>query len=78
MNRIPRWAVLIPPALGILVFLGGPAAMSMNQEQPVSDRTRAALRDEGPMPDLDGAVAWLTSAPLTRDALRGKVVLVNF
>jgi thiol-disulfide isomerase/thioredoxin len=34
--------------------------------------------DEGRMPDLDGAVAWLNSAPLSGKALRGKVVLVNF
>jgi len=30
------------------------------------------------MPDLDGAVAWLNSAPLNGKALRGKVVLFNF
>jgi len=34
--------------------------------------------DEGPMPDLGGAVAWLNSAPLSSKSLRGKVVLVNF
>jgi len=34
--------------------------------------------DEGRMPDLDGAVAWLNSAPLNAKSLRGKVVLVNF
>ena len=34
--------------------------------------------DEGRIPDLDGAVAWLNSAPLSSKALRGKVVLVNF
>jgi len=34
--------------------------------------------DEGRMPDLDGAVAWLNSAPLSVTSLRGKVVLVNF
>jgi thiol-disulfide isomerase/thioredoxin len=34
--------------------------------------------DEGRMPDLDGAVAWINSVPLSRQALRGKVVLVNF
>jgi thiol-disulfide isomerase/thioredoxin len=34
--------------------------------------------DEGRMPDLDGAVAWLNSLPLNRSALRGKVVVVNF
>jgi thiol-disulfide isomerase/thioredoxin len=36
------------------------------------------LADEGPLPDLSGAVAWLNSAPLTAKSLRGKVVLVNF
>jgi len=30
------------------------------------------------MPDLDGAVTWLNSAPLSSKSLRGKVVLVNF
>jgi thiol-disulfide isomerase/thioredoxin len=34
--------------------------------------------DEGPMPALDGAVAWLNSPPLSTTALRGKVVLLNF
>jgi thiol-disulfide isomerase/thioredoxin len=34
--------------------------------------------DEGGMPDLNGAVAWLNSAPLGGKSLRGKVVLVNF
>jgi hypothetical protein len=30
------------------------------------------------MRDLDGAVDWLNSVPLSNEALRGKVVLVNF
>src|SRR4051812_41457443 len=34
--------------------------------------------DEGRMPDFDGAVGWVNSAPLNSKALRGKVVLVNF
>src|SRR5215831_18923365 len=34
--------------------------------------------DEGRMPGLDGAVAWLNSTPLSSKSLRGKVVLVNF
>jgi thiol-disulfide isomerase/thioredoxin len=32
----------------------------------------------GHLPELDGATVWLNSPPLTRDGLRGKVVLVNF
>ena len=38
----------------------------------------SGARDEGGMPDLNGAVAWLNSPPLSTKALRGKVVLVNF
>jgi thiol-disulfide isomerase/thioredoxin len=38
----------------------------------------SGARDEGRMPDFDGTVAWLNSAPLSSKALRGKVVLVNF
>ena len=37
-----------------------------------------SLRDEGPMPSLGGASGWLNSAPLTAEALRGKVVLIDF
>jgi len=36
------------------------------------------LPTEGTMPELNGAVLWLNSPPLTRAALRGKVVLVDF
>src|SRR5271169_2325568 len=34
--------------------------------------------DEGAMPDLDGAIGWINSAPLSSKSLRGKVVMVNF
>ncbi|GAA4332510.1 cytochrome c biogenesis protein DipZ [Pigmentiphaga soli] len=37
-----------------------------------------ALPDEGGLPPLDGAVQWLNSPPLSAQALRGKVVLVDF
>ncbi len=33
---------------------------------------------EGALPELNGAVLWLNSPPLTRAQLRGKVVLVDF
>jgi cytochrome c biogenesis protein CcdA/thiol-disulfide isomerase/thioredoxin len=45
--------------------------VSAAESQPVLD-------DEGAMPDLGGAVAWINSPPLTRDSLRGKVVLIDF
>jgi thiol-disulfide isomerase/thioredoxin len=37
-----------------------------------------ALPVEGHLPGFDGAAGWLNSEPLTRDELRGKVVLVDF
>lgn len=37
-----------------------------------------ALRNEGAMPSLDGAVSWLNSPPLTNAELRGKVVVIDF
>jgi cytochrome c biogenesis protein CcdA/thiol-disulfide isomerase/thioredoxin len=40
--------------------------------------TQVALDDEGPLPDLSGAVAWLNSPPLSSKALKGKVVLIDF
>ena len=40
--------------------------------------TAIPLPDEGALPSLDGATAWLNSPPLTPAGLRGKVVLVDF
>jgi cytochrome c biogenesis protein CcdA/thiol-disulfide isomerase/thioredoxin len=40
--------------------------------------TTISLGDEGAMPDLNGAVAWLNSPPLNRASLKGKVVVVDF
>jgi len=46
---------------------------------PVTTAAAAsALPSLGPMPPLDGASQWLNSPPLTRAALKGKVVLVDF
>ena len=36
------------------------------------------LADEGPFPDLSGAVSWLNSPPLSNKSLKGKVVLIDF
>ncbi|WP_213938504.1 cytochrome c biogenesis protein DipZ [Pseudomonas sp. dw_612] len=44
----------------------------------VADKNPGTLPVEGNLPPLDGAVQWLNSPPLTADALKGKVVLVDF
>ena len=36
------------------------------------------LPDEGPLPSFDGLGPWINSPPLTREQLRGKVVLIDF
>jgi cytochrome c biogenesis protein CcdA/thiol-disulfide isomerase/thioredoxin len=40
--------------------------------------TQPVLADEGPMPDLSGAVSWINSSPISTKSLRGKVVLIDF
>jgi cytochrome c biogenesis protein CcdA/thiol-disulfide isomerase/thioredoxin len=49
-----------------------PAMMMMSSTAP------GAAAGPQTLPDLSGAVAWLNSPPLTADALKGKVVLVDF
>ena len=64
--------------IGLTVIIGVAAVVMLHSEKPVVLTANAAVADEGPMPELRGAVAWLNSAPLSRESLRGKVVLVNF
>ncbi len=45
---------------------------------PVTVGLPPTLPDEGPMPDLTGAVGWLNSPPLSSKSLRGKVVVIDF
>jgi cytochrome c biogenesis protein CcdA/thiol-disulfide isomerase/thioredoxin len=49
------------------------------EEEELSTKVGAGkLPVEGPLPSLDGAVLWFNSPPLTREQLKGKVVLVDF
>jgi thiol-disulfide isomerase/thioredoxin len=38
----------------------------------------APLPDEGPFPGFAGGTGWINTAPLASEALKGKVMLVNF
>ncbi|ACC74123.1 cytochrome c biogenesis protein DipZ [Paraburkholderia phymatum] len=60
--------------VGLLSADGG----SRPHLQRVSVQTPSKLPVEGTLPSLDGAQSWLNSPPLTADALRGKVTVVNF
>ena len=78
MKYLERILVWVGRAVGATVIIGVAAIVMLHSETPVVLTANAALGDEGPMPELGGAVAWLNSAPLSRAPLRGKVVLVNF
>jgi cytochrome c biogenesis protein CcdA/thiol-disulfide isomerase/thioredoxin len=56
---------------------GGPSMAMMMKAKPAVAAAEA-LPIEGQAPSLSGAVEWLNSPPLTNEALRGKVVLVDF
>ncbi len=49
-----------------------------NQASAVKVADNQPLTVEGDLPSLSGAVQWLNSPPLTAEALKGKVVLVDF
>jgi cytochrome c biogenesis protein CcdA/thiol-disulfide isomerase/thioredoxin len=51
---------------------------SMMRATHTTSGDAAPLPVEGVLPSLNGAVQWLNSPPLTTEALRGKVVLVDF
>jgi len=65
-------------ALGVAVIVAVVVIVTLDSQNPLILAANTSPTDEGPMPDLGGAVAWLNSAPLSSQSLRGKVVLVNF
>lgn len=52
--------------------------VGMDDRELSTKATGRSLPDEGPLPSTDGAVAWLNSAPLSKEELQGKVVLIDF
>jgi cytochrome c biogenesis protein CcdA/thiol-disulfide isomerase/thioredoxin len=65
---------------GAMMMSAKPAnngAMMRTSTEPPKSANPAPLPVEGTLPSLDGAVQWLNSPPLTKEALRGKVVLVD-
>ena len=57
---------------------GAMMAQDPGNAMKVADKAPGTLPIEGNLPPLDGAVQWLNSPPLTAQALKGKVVLVDF
>jgi len=59
------------------VAMTGPASPVVPPQSGAADPA-SSLAVEGELPSLSGAVQWLNSPPLTPEALRGKVVVVDF
>src|SRR5688572_8059413 len=59
-------------------FEHGLAQLLGMEEEDLTTRTGGTLPVEGALPEIDGAILWLNSPPLTREQLKGKVVLVDF
>jgi thiol-disulfide isomerase/thioredoxin len=90
MRHSMRSRVWICRLIGVAVFVGAVAiAIAPRTTPSFHPRIRAAFtvnaaesqqlpKDLGAMPNLDGGVAWLNSAPVSSRSLRGKIVLVNF
>jgi thiol-disulfide isomerase/thioredoxin len=87
MNHSSRFKVWSGRALGVAAILSAitipvdwnttllPKFSFVNT---ANAQSQPFLGDEGRLPDLDDAVGWLNSTSLSRESLRGKVVLVNF
>ena len=81
MKRSRSFIVGLRRVLGVIV-IAGVIAIAFHAQRASVPRVSAAEfhlapADEGRMPDLGGAVAWLNSPPLSSKSLRGKVVLVD-
>src|SRR5689334_2935573 len=69
-----------PLAAAMLAALVALPIDSLAQDRPMQTMIMRAhpLPVEGTLPSFAGAVTWLNSQPLTPEALRGKVVVVDF
>ena len=72
-----------PPASPAESAKEAPAVAMTGAWPPTAPQSSASspasrLGVEGELPSLSGAVQWLNSPPLTPEALRGKVVIVDF
>jgi cytochrome c biogenesis protein CcdA/thiol-disulfide isomerase/thioredoxin len=77
----PAMMMKAKPAEPTVLMNSGPAMMAANPAMMMKAQPSAveeSLPVEGGAPSLSGAVEWLNSPPLTMEALKGKVVLVDF
>ena len=59
-------------------FLRSAGMVIAGAQLSISTVAGASIFNEGSLPSLDGATAWLNSQPLTKADLRGNVALIDF
>lgn len=75
LDGATRLAVVAVLSLAAAVLAGAPKTVDYLVNEAHADTFRQSKEQ---MPSLAGAVEWLNSPPLTAEALKGKVVLVDF
>ena len=76
LSSVAKPSKLLPVSYAPTVVAANLADPAQLPKPPA--RALATLPVEGNLPDLAGATAWLNSPPLSAQALRGKVVLIDF
>ena len=79
MTRIAqKYELSLNRRQSLSAVLAGVASLGLGLGLKAARAAEEILPVEGVMPPLATGRLWLNSAPLTREALRGKVVMVNF
>jgi methionine-S-sulfoxide reductase len=77
-STTPAAAAAAPQAENSMMMRAEEAATPEGGAMMSAQGASGPARTEGPLPTLDGATGWLNSPPLSRESLRGKVVVVDF
>jgi thiol-disulfide isomerase/thioredoxin len=77
-QRLQRVFGVVVIAVAVVLHLRYDVALAAKAMGDVAESPVATLGDYGEAPEFAAVDAWLNSAPLTMQGLRGKVVLVDF
>ncbi len=78
LSRFPGWGTDLTSLESIAIVRKNLPAVSGGEPMLQTVADTILLHDQGPAPEITGGTQWLNSPPLTLQALRGKVVLVDF
>ena len=76
-NVIEKKLTSFLPQSGLEQKLTGENMLAVENDL-MNSRSEIPLSDYGPAPEFSGVVQWLNSNPLTKEQLKGKVVLIDF